>query len=240
MELNKIYHGDCLDIMPTIPDKSIDMVLCDLPYGVTANKWDSIIPLDKLWKEYERICKDNCAIVLHCQQPFTSNLVSSNYKWFRHSYSWLKNIKTNFLQAKKMPMRGFEDIVVFGIKSPNYYPIMRPTKWNTTGGKTKSETYSTERRTQTKRNGFCLPDNVLDFKCIHGSEKRYHPTEKPIALIEHLIHTYTKRDEVVLDNCAGSCTTAVACNNTSRKYICIEKEEKYYQIAEQRLNGNLF
>ena len=240
LEINKIHCGDCLELIPQIEDKSIDVILCVLPYGVTAMKWDNIIPMEKLWKEYERIIKPNGAIILFSQQPFTSMLIASNITRFRHCYCWIKNLKTNFLQANKMPMRGHENIVVFGLNTPNYYPIMKKTQWYTTGNELETEQYKTKRRKQVKRNGECLPDDVLNFKGIHGSQKRYHKNEKPIELIEHLIKTYTKEGETVLDNCVGGGTTAVGCKNTNRNFIAIEKEQEYVDIANERLNGTEF
>ena len=143
--MKNVLLGDCLELMKDIPNGSIDMILCDLPYGTTACKWDIVIPLDKLWEQYERIIKPNGAIVLFSQQPFTSLLITSNIIRFRHCYCWVKNLKTNFLQANKMPMRGHENIVVFGLNTPNYYPIMKKTQWNTTGNELETEQYKTKR-----------------------------------------------------------------------------------------------
>ena len=231
------YQGDCLVEMDKIADKSVDAIICDLPYGVTAMQWDSIIPIDKLWKQYERIIKPNGAIVLFCQQPFVSMLITSNIEKFRWCYTWVKNLKTNFLQAKKMPMRSYENIAVFGIGRPNYYPQMKKTKWSTTGNELTTEQYKATRRKQEKRNGECLPDDVIYFDCIHGSQQRFHKNQKPDELMEFLVKTFTVEGETVLDNTMGSGSTGVACVKNGRHFIGIENDIKNFEIAVSRVSA---
>ena len=242
---------DCLSGMQHIDDKSIDMILCDLPYGVTArNKWDVIIPFEPLWKQYERIIKDNGAIVLTCVQPFTSMLCVSNPKMFRYSLVWQKTTPTGFLNAKKMPLRTHEDILVFYKKLPTYNPqktighnpVHQYTKHTADGnnyGYTKlgiSGGGSTER----------YPKSVLTF-ATDKQKSSLHPTQKPVALFEYLIKTYTNKGELVLDNCIGSGTSAIASLNTDRNYIgmdsqrCDTEGSQYYgwywaDVANERIN----
>jgi len=227
--------------MNDIDDKSIDMILCDLPYGTTArNKWDVIIPFDMLWEQYERIIKDNGAIVLTSQQPFTSKLIMSNEKLFRYEWIWEKTTATGHLNAKKMPMKAHENILVFYKKLPTY------NAQKTTGHERKVS--KAEHKTNCK---MTLNYNEHDF-VTYDSTERYprsvqvfstdkqksaiHPTQKPVSLFEYLIKTYTNEGETVLDNCSGSGTTAVACINTKRKYICIEQDEEYYNLSAERIS----
>lgn len=240
LEVNKIYNADCLELMKEINDKSIDMILCDLPYNKTCNKWDTEINLDLLWGEYNRIIKDNGAIVLTAMQPFTSRLINSNIEYFKYSMVWKKTTSTGFLNAKKQPLRIHEDIVVFYKSQPVYNPqkttghkpVHSYTKHTSDGsnyGKTKQGVKgggSTER----------YPTTVLEFSTDkQKKDGKLHPTQKPIALFEYLIKTYTNENDLVLDSCAGSFTTAIACINTNRNYICIEKEEKYCKIGIDRI-----
>ena len=256
MKLNKIYQGDCLEIMKNIEDKSIDMILCDLPYGTTACKWDTIIPFEPLWEQYKRIIKDNGAIVLTASQPFTSALVMSNIKMFKYEWIWNKNIGANFLNSKFQPLKVHENILVFsnggitnGSKEPvKYNPqdLVEINKINkNSNNPTAPKTFSDNGRMSDKNS--CLQPNKEYFtkytnypKSITQVFKKEdvgkHPTQKPVALFEYLIKTYTNEGETVLDNCAGSCTTAVACINTNRNYICIEKEEKYCEIGQKRID----
>ena len=238
MEVNKIYNIDCLIGMKNIPNKSIDMILCDLPYGTTQNKWDSVIPLDKLWEQYCRIIKDNGAIVLFAQTPFDKVLGCSNIKMLRYEWIWEKTTATGHLNAKKMPMKAHENILVFYKKLPTYNPqkttghtpVHSYTKHQDDGsnyGKTAvgiSGGGSTER----------YPRSVQRFK----SDKQkcaLHPTQKPVELLEYLIKTYTNEGDLVLDNCMGSGSTAVACLNTNRKFLGFELDENYFNIANKRL-----
>jgi site-specific DNA-methyltransferase (adenine-specific) len=240
IEPNNIYLGDCLEIMPYIPDKSIDMILCDLPYGKTKLKWDSIIPLEPLWEQYERIIKDNGAIVLTARQPFTSMLITSNKKMFRQTWVWDKVIGVNFMNAKKMHTQGFEDICVFYRKLPTYNPQMEegvPFKDSRkTKHRTKTEALGSRAKYTPQDNiGTRYPKGIIRFSARNN--KPLHPTQKPVELLEYLIKTYTNEGETVLDNCMGSGSTIVACKNTNRQYIGIEKEPKYFEIAKKRIES---
>ena len=229
-----LRQGDCLELMKDIPDKSIDMILCDLPYGTTRNKWDSVIPLDKLWNEYERIIKDNGAIVLFSQMPFTAELTHSNLKLFKYEWIWEKDNGTGFLNAKKMPLKIHENILIFYKKLPIYNPQMRtgfkPYKCKQGRHSTNYGLY--EQGHITESNGERYPIDIIEFKKDSG----LHPTQKPVALLEYLIKTYTNEGETVLDNCMGSGSTGVACKNLNRNFIGIELDENYFNIAKERIN----
>ena len=236
---NKIIQGDCLEAMKDISDKSIDMILCDLPYGTTACKWDTIIPFEPLWKEYKRIIEDNGAIVLTASQPFTSKLVMSNLKMFRYEIIWEKNKASNFLLLKKQIGKIHENILVFYKNQTKYNPIMvsaNPNKIDKrkrfSDLKFKNGWIGNQELKRTKDNGLRYPTSVIYFD---REETDLHPTQKPVALFEYLIKTYTDEGDLVLDNCAGSGTTGVACKNLNRNYILIEKEEKYIEVIRQRL-----
>lgn len=234
----ELYNGDCLEAMKSIPDKSIDMILCDLPYETTRNRWDKMIDLEKLWEQYERIIKDNGAIVLFAQTPFDKVLGVSNLKLLRYEWIWEKTTATGHLNAKKMPMKAHENILVFYKKLPKYNPIKTTghtpvhsyTKHQDDGsnyGKTKagiSGGGSTER----------YPRSVQKFKTDKQKET-LHPTQKPVELLEYLIKTYTDENELVLDNCMGSGSTGVACVNTNRNFIGMELDNNYFNIAEERI-----
>ena len=250
MELNKIYNEECIEGMKRIPDKSVDMILCDLPYGTTACKWDTIIPLEELWEQYERVIKDNGAIVLTATQPFTSTLVMSNIKKFKYQWYWKKNKVTGFANAKKQPLRNVEDIVVFYKKLPNYTPqgIVRVDKKKRNGKSVGGETLRKSIE-ESSGNGMLrtegheyvqhftnYPRQFLEIKC---ESKTIHPTQKPVALFEYLIKTYTSEGETVLDNCMGSGTTAIAAINTNRNYIGFELDEEYYNLANERISKTL-
>lgn len=229
--LNKIIHGDCLEEMKNIKDKSIDMVLCDLPYGTTRNKWDSIIPLDELWEQYNRIIKDNGAIVLTAQTPFDKVLGCSNLKMLRYEWIWQKTQGTGHLNAKKMPMKNHENILVFYKKLPTYNPQKTVgTPYTQKSGKA-SGNYGSQVQVITENSGERYPLTVQLFK----SNKGLHPTQKPVELFEYLIKTYTNEGDVVLDNCIGSGTTAVAAISTGRNFIGIEQEWEYCEVANQRI-----
>lgn len=225
-------QGDCLELMKELPDKSIDMVLCDLPYGTTQNKWDTVIPFDLLWSAYRRICKDNAAIVLHCQEPFTSELIQSNKKEFKYKWVWWKKQCTGFLNAKKQPLRNCEDIAVFYRKQCVYNPQMRNGKpqLKSTGGQTSNYGKFTY---MPHVSNIYYPTTLLEFSLPRFKDG--HPTQKPVPLLEYLIKTYTNEGDVVLDNCMGSGSTGVACVNTGRDFIGIELDEKYFCIAKQRI-----
>jgi site-specific DNA-methyltransferase (adenine-specific) len=233
---NQIIQGDCLQIMPQLPDKSIDMILCDLPYGTTQNRWDTVISLDGLWAAYKRIIKDNGAIILTAAQPFTSILVMSNPKMFKYEWIWVKDNGTGFLNAKKQPLRNHESVLVFYKQQPHYQPQMRSGKpYKQKSGATKSSNYGKQIDVHTAcGTGDRYPLTVIPFTRDKG---KAHPTQKPVALFEYLIKTYTNAGEIVLDNCIGSGTTAVACINTGRRFIGIEQDEGYCQIARQRIQS---
>jgi site-specific DNA-methyltransferase (adenine-specific) len=229
---NKIIQGDCLEVMKDIPDKSIDMILCDLPYGTTACKWDTIIPLEPLWEQYKRIIKDNGAIVLTASQPFTSALVMSNPDMFSCSWIWEKEQGVNFMMSKKQPMKVHEDILIFCKKQPIYNPQMTTGKPYISGKGTSGDVTGNVIKIQTVNKGVRFPKSVIKINRQTG----LHPTQKPVALFEYLIKTYTNEGDLVLDNCAGSGTTGVACKNLNRNYILIEKEPEYIEIIKKRLS----
>jgi len=230
-----LMQGDCLERMKEIPDGSVDMILCDLPYGTTACKWDTVIPFEPLWAQYKRVIKKNGAIVLFGSQPFTSALVMSNPKDFRYSMVWDKKGTTGFQTAKIMPLRRHEDVVVFYQSKPTYNPAMetRGAPRKKGGSKVDNGCYG-ELRSAESFNNVYYPTSVIEIS--NASKKGLvHPTQKPVALMEYLIRTYTQEGETVLDNCMGSGTTGVACVNTNRNFIGIEKDEKYFEIARVRI-----
>jgi len=232
IELNKIYNEDCLEGMKRIPDKSVDMILCDLPYGTTKNKWDSIIPLGKLWEQYERVIKGNGAIVLFGSQPFTTALNNSNTKLYRYEWIWIKNNSTGFQLANKRPMKKHEIISVFYNKQPTYNPqALQPYgKVNKRGSMGDNwDEMSSNQYIQKYTN---YPTQLLEYSY---DKEKLHPTQKPVALFEYLIKTYTNEGETVLDNCMGSGTTAIACLNTNRNFIGFEMDKEYFDIATKRI-----
>ena len=285
---SKILLGDCIQLMSDIPDDSVDMILCDLPYGTTQCKWDTIIPLDELWKQYNRVCKKNAAMVLTAAQPFTSALIMSNPKSFRYNWIWEKSKATGYLNSKRMPLKAHEDVCVFYRKLPTYNPQMwqgtpynkgtahRPT--NVYGEQGQKER-NARRKQLTKMSdqdldaelvlnklmvegsredkieklvdlikpievhvknetGMRYPRTVQYFKTAESEGKVLHPTQKPLALFEYLIRTYSNEGEVVLDNCIGSGTTAIACMNLNRRFIGMEMDEEYYEICMERINNH--
>lgn len=232
--------GDCLEIMKDIPDGSVDMVLADPPYGTTACKWDTVIPFEPMWEQLKRITKKNGAIVLFGSEPFSSALRMSNIKNYKYDWIWVKNLKTGNLNARKMPMGGHEIISVFYNKPPTYNPQKRKrTNEVKSGNKKNSRTsvYGNQREDYLDRQSEWInPDTVIKhIKCVHNSSGKVHPTQKPVALMEYLIKTYTNEGETVLDFTMGSGTTGVACLNTNRKFIGIEKDQAYFDIAKQRV-----
>lgn len=240
MQPNQItlFLGDCLEKLKNIPSKSVQLVLCDPPYGTTALKWDSVIPLEPLWKELDRVLTPTGVVALTCSQPFTSALISSNMKHFKYTWVWEKNMATNFLHAKRQPLRNTEDIVVFYRKSGSYYPIKttghKPTQsakgksvgklWHGTNVR-NSDGGATDRHPLTIIKGI----NIVDPK------KRVHPTQKPVALMEYLIKTYTLEGEVVLDFAMGSGTSGIAAKNLNRIFIGIERDPQIFKTAEYRI-----
>ena len=238
----ELLHGDCLELMKDIPDGSIDMILADLPYGTTACKWDTIIPFEPLWEQYERVVKDNGAIVLTASQPFTSTLVMSNLRWFKYALVWDKVNASSGLHAKIQPLRSHEEILVFGKGRLTYNPQM-----------TKAEKARVDKAREipngeafngkvTKRiynnHGMKYPKSILTIS--NASQKgKVHPTQKPVALFEYLIKTYTNEGETVLDNVMGSGTTGVACLNTNRNFIGMELDDNYFKIASERIKTEM-
>lgn len=234
IELDKIYNQDCLVGMREIPDNSIDCIICDLPYGTTRNEWDSVIPFEPLWAQYKRICKPNAAIILFSQQPFTAKLIMSNPQMFRYEWIWYKKCPTGFLNARRMPLKTHENILIFYDKLPKYNPIMR------TGF--KPQVTKRKKPQSTNYNYFasqvCVQTNErypVDIISFNNDSEKLHPTQKPTQLVEYLIMTYTDKGDVVLDNCMGSGTTAVAALKTGRHFIGYEINKNYCSIAEQRI-----
>jgi len=247
----KFYLGDCLEVMKEIPDNSIDMILCDLPYGTTACKWDTIIPFEPLWEQYERCIKDDASIVLSASQPFTSKLISSKYDLFRYLWLWVKSKPSNFMNAKLMPLLCVEDICVFSHATCNNMSKlkMRYNPQGTTqinkkrkngisvGGKLGVARHAVyEKGKEYLQEATNYPKQILEFQ---GENNTFHPTQKPVALFEYLIKTYTNEGMMILDNCAGSGTTAIACENTNRNWICIEKEQEYFDKAVERIQKHI-
>jgi len=245
--LNNVIEGDCLEIMKQLPDNSIDMVLCDLPYGTTQNKWDSVIPLDELWKQYRRIVKDEGAIVLTSQGMFTAELMVSNPKMFRYKWVWEKSKSTNFLNAKKQPLRKHEDVCVFYKKQPVYHPQMIEGEPYDKGVRKNqlSGSYGDFQPVHVHSDGKRYPTDIIYFKTAESEGKVFHPTQKPVELGRYFVRTYTNSGDVVLDNTSGSGSFLVAALLEGRNFIGIEKNENvalfkkgdidYIQVAKQRL-----
>lgn len=236
MKTNTVIQGDCLELMKDIPDGSVDMILADLPYGTTACKWDTIIPFEPLWEQYKRIIKPNGAIVLTASQPFTSALVMSNPRMFKYEWIWEKHQGTNPMSAKFSPLKSHENIVVFAKNKTVYNPQMEIGKPYSgfNSNKVQSEVYGGGRSVhRDNKDGSRYPKTVLRFTKDKG--KRSHPTQKPVALFEYLIKTYTNEGDLVLDNVAGSGTTGVAAKNLNRNYILIEQDADYVKIIKERL-----
>lgn len=244
----QLYHGDCLEKMQAIPDGSIDMVLCDPPYGTTACKWDSVIPFEPLWAQYRRVCKRNAAIVLNASQPFTSALVMSNIEWFKYEWIWEKNQPSGIATAKYMPMKNHENIMVFCEGKTTYNKQLTKSKitdrpFGKSNGRFWDKTSVGVTGMKPKKTS--NPDNILlesvnprtviPFDIPPNALGKLHPTQKPVALMEYLIRTYTNEGEIVLDNTMGSGTTGVACINTNRSFIGIERDDSYFEIAKSRI-----
>ena len=223
--------------MKRIPDNSIDMVLCDLPYATTVAVWDQLIPFEPLWEQYRRITKDDAAIVLTANQPFTSALVMSQPKLFRCEWVWNKTNASNFANAKRQPLKQHETVLIFSKKGTRYFPQMTQGKPNHVQGKSKvnqSDTRLIRDRVADDLSGLKYPKTILDFP-KHSSQVGLHPTQKPVSLFEYLIRTYTREGEVVLDNCIGSGTTAIAAISTGRKWIGMEQDPAYFEVARKRI-----
>lgn len=240
----QFWLGDCLELMQQIPTGSVDMILCDLPYGTTACKWDTIIPFEPLWKQYWRIAKPNAAVVLTASQPFTTKLINSQIERFAFSWVWNKQFGGNFVQAKRQPIKTHEDICVFQYngKQPQYFPQMTMRDKPIKAGKVELQPDSAIPNASGKEAIEKVKNKIYDKKypvsiidiSSRESERGLHPTQKPVALFEYLIRTYTNPGEMVLDNCAGSGTTAIAAERTDRRWICIEKDPAYYYGAVGR------
>jgi DNA modification methylase len=237
-EKNKIINNDCFNILPLIPDKSIDMIFADLPYGTTQAKWDSILPMDRLWHEYNRIIKPNGVIIFTATQPFSSVIIMSNLDGYKYSWIWEKSKATNYLNAKKQPLRAFEEVLVFYKKQPTYNPQMtegdpyfKGTALRTT------EVYGSQKVTTVENlSGLRYPRNVIYFKTAESEGDTIHPTQKPISLLEYMIKTYTNEGDTVLDNVAGSFTTAIAAQKNNRNWICVELDTEYCKLGLERYN----
>ena len=231
-----LFLGDCLEMMKRIPDDSVDMILCDLPYGTTACKWDTVIPFEPLWAAYRRVAKKNAAIVLTASQPFTSTLITSNLRDFRYEWVWDKKGTTGFQTAKIMPLRRHENVVVFYRAKPTYNPAMetRGRERKKGGSKNDNGCYGELRSSESYNNSY-YPTSVIEIS--NASKKGLvHPTQKPVALMEYLIRTYTNPGETVLDNTMGSGTTGVACMKTGRRFIGIERCAVYFRVASKRIS----
>jgi site-specific DNA-methyltransferase (adenine-specific) len=231
-----LHLGDCLEVMKQIPDKSVDAIICDLPYGTTACKWDSVIPFEPLWAQYKRIIKDNGAVVLFASQPFTSALVMSNTKWFKYQWVWEKSRFANQMLAKVQPLKIHEDIVVFANDKAIYNPqgLIEINKVTKQGSKITDNNGGGIRKTSYLQTHTNYPRSILRFS---SEGKTVHPTQKPVDLLEYLVKTYTNKGDTILDNCMGSGTTGIACKNLNRKFIGIEQDPSYFEIAKGRIHG---
>lgn len=229
-----IKQGDCLELMKEIPRGGVDMILCDLPYGTTACKWDNVIPFEELWKEYNRIIKEKGAIVLFGSEPFSTTLRMSNIKQYKYDWVWNKALAGNGILAKKQPLKIHENIMVF--HSGIYKPQMTKGKMRKKMKIKESELTGGDSFVEEYINDLYYPKTILDFSAANLRKGRLHPTQKPVELLEYLIRTYTNENDTVLDNCMGSGSTGVACINTNRKFIGYELDEKYFNIAKERLN----
>ena len=229
-----LMQGDCLELMKDIPEGSIDMILCDLPYGTTACKWDSVIPFEPLWHEYKRIIKDRGAIVLFGSEPFATELRHSNLKMYRYDWVWEKEQGANFMLCKYQPYKVHEVISVFSKSRHFYNPQMTVGKPYISGKGTSGDITGNVKKVQKTNNGTRFPRSVQYF-ATDKAKGSFHPTQKPVALLEYLVKTYTNEGDTVLDNCMGSGSTGVACMNTGRRFIGIELDKQYFEIAEKRI-----
>lgn len=236
MRIIDLYQGDCIELMKQVPDHSIDMVLCDLPYGTTRNKWDTIIPFEPLWEQYKRIIKSGGCIALFSQMPFSAQLVMSNLDWYRYEWILKKNNPTGFLNANRMPLKAHESVQIFYDRLPTYNPQYTEGKPYVARHTAQSTNYGTHTGCKTDNPGRRCPNGFIEWKMNAGGTDRFlHPTQKPVSICEYLIKTYTDEGQTVLDNCMGSGSTGVACVNTGRSFIGMELDEGYFQIAKNRI-----
>jgi DNA modification methylase len=233
-----LIQGDCIELLKTLEAQSVDTVICDLPYGTTQCKWDTVIPLEAWWKEIWRVCKPNSAVILHSAMPFTATLVNSQIKWFKYEWIWEKSKATNYLNAKKQPMRAHESICVFYRKPATYNPQMtQGDPYDKGTAHRPTDVYGSQKATTVKsETGLRYPRSVQYFVTAE-SEGKLHPTQKPIALAEYLVKTYTNEGDVVLDPTMGSGTTCLAAQNLNRQYIGFELDEKYFDVAVERIEN---
>jgi site-specific DNA-methyltransferase (adenine-specific) len=238
-----MLNGDCLELMANLADNSVDMILVDLPYGTTGISWDSVIPFDKMWEQFNRVTKDNAAIVLFASQPFTTDLICSNRKDYKYSLVWKKNVPTGMSSAKYRPMKYHEDICVFHKRQPTYNPIMKErigvgkACYNYDHYCGESNHVKLEKVKKKYDPDWVQPSSVLEFNVVPNRKGKLHPTQKPVELLEYLIKTFSNEGDTVLDCCAGSFSTGVACINTNRDFIGIEKDVSYFNIGTERLNN---
>ena len=245
IELNTIYNMDCLEGMKNLPDNSIDLILCDLPYNMTSISWDCLIPFDKLWEQYNRIIKPNGNIVLFSAGLFTLNLIQSNIKNFRYKLIWKKNVPTGMASAKYRPMKYYEEICVFGNSKATYNPIMKERvgvgkacyNYDHYCGDNNHLQFGKQKRRYDP--DWVQPSDVLEFNVVPNRNSKLHPTQKPTELLEYLIKTYSNEGDIVLDNCMGSGSTAIAAINTNRHYIGYELNEEYYYIINKRISEHV-
>lgn len=228
-----LWQGDCIKLMEHIPDKSIDLILCDLPYGTTVCSWDKVIPFEPLWSHYKRIIKDNGNVVLFGSEPFSTDLRCSNKNWYRYDWIWKKNMVTGFQMANKRPLKNYEQIMVFNKGKSIYNPQGLKKYGKNVKRKTVGENWTEMKVNEYVRPYTNFPRQVLEF---NRDVKSYHSTQKPVKLLEYLIKTYTDENMMVLDNTMGSGSTGVACKNTNRRFIGIELEKRYFDIAKERIN----
>ena len=239
----QLYLGDCLEVMQNIPDGSIDMILCDLPYGDTKNKWDIVIPFEPLWEQYNRIIKDNGVIVLFSAGLFTVDLINSNRKMFKYKLVWKKNVPTGMSSAKYRPMKYYEEICIFQKEIGTYNPIMKPRVgvgkacYNYEHYCGDNNHIKLDKIKKKYDPDFVQPSDVLEFNVVPNRRGKLHPTQKPVELLEYLVKTYTDEEDVVLDNCMGSGSTGIACKHTGRKFIGIELYKEYFDIAKERIKN---
>lgn len=251
-QLNSIVTGDCLEVMPLLPDKSVDMLLSDWPYGTTACEWDSIIPLEPLWEQCKRVIKPDGAIVLTASQPFTSVLIMSNLNWFKYCWMWDKVSTSNHLNCTKQPLRAYEDVCVFYSQQCTYNPILRTKnkeniRANNIPTRKEHQTYGAIKPIQNRHEfrqipvDMSYPTNVIRIPGLNGQEKSeaLHPTQKPVALFSYLVRTYSNPGDLILDNAAGSCTAAIAAIDTGRNWLCIERDSGYAEIGRNRVAERL-